>query len=321
MQALLDLLADGFFHSGEELGEKLGISRAAVWKKIKHLEELGLRLDSVRGKGYRLASGIELLDTAKIAAHLKPELVDNVLLHCDPVVRSTNDWVQQCEQENPGRWNICLAECQTSGRGRRGRSWQSPFGSSIYYSMIWHVRQGVASLEGLSLAVGLALVRTVEAFGGKGVQLKWPNDVLWQGRKLAGVLLEISGDPTGECKVVIGMGVNGRLFPEDRQQIDQPVADLHEILPVRASRNEVIARLTNTLIPMLETFGQSGFAAFQQEWSRYDAFVGRQVVLSTATDAICGEALGVEVDGGLKIRTANGIQIFKGGELSLRALL
>ncbi len=321
MRALLGFLSDGYFHSGEELGEKLGISRAAVWKKLKQLEELGLKLDSVRGKGYRLSSGIELLDKNYICSQLNSDFKENVAIHCEPVVASTNDWVQQCEAENPGMWNICLAECQTAGRGRRGRTWQSPFGTNIYFSMIWHVRQGVASLEGLSLAIGLALVRTLKSFGGEGVQLKWPNDVLWHGKKLAGVLLEISGDPTGECKVVIGIGINGRLFPDDRENIDQPAADLSEVLPIRATRNEVVAGLINTTIPMLQLFGREGFPAFHYEWNQYDAFAGSQVVLSTATEAICGESMGVETDGGLKIKTASGIQVFKGGELSLRPLL
>ncbi|KEQ13963.1 hypothetical protein GZ78_25270 [Endozoicomonas numazuensis] len=318
MDKLLGLLADGQFHSGEELGEHLGVSRAAVWKKLKTLEELGLALDSVRGKGYRLGSGIELLDSVKVQSYLDADVDSKVDVHTCFITESTNDLVRAQGAASGGVTRFCLAEHQTSGRGRRGRIWASPFGSTVSLSALWQNGEGTASLEGLSLAVGLAVVKALETLGARDLKLKWPNDVLWQGKKLCGVLLEVYGDPTGECEVVIGMGINVRLSEEQLKSIGQPAVDLFRVCDKSVSRNAVAGQLINTLTHLLDGFGQGGFRLFREQWCEYDAFRGKEVTLMASTRSVTGRCMGVDEQGGLLLETSSGIHVFNGGEVSLR---
>ena len=320
MEKLLSLLADRALHSGEEIGEQLGISRAAVWKKIKGLEEFGLQLDSVRGKGYRLASGVELLNSDTICSALDKAVLDSVSLHTCLVTESTNDLVcALAEQSSDNKMPFCTAEHQTHGRGRRGRVWSTPFGGTICLSALWRLGEGTASLEGLSLAVGLAVLKALEACGTKDLGLKWPNDILWQGRKLAGVLLEVHGDPTGECEVVIGVGVNIKLSEEQLAAIDQPAVDLTTICGKSISRNRVISAMINALYHMLEGYRLGGFFLFRDQWSQYDAFAGQRITLDASGKKVSGRSLGVNEQGGIILETDQGSRVFHGGEVSLRA--
>ncbi len=318
MQKLLELLSDGQFHSGEELGEKLGISRAAIWKKLKSLEELGLTLDSVRGRGYRFGAGIELLNHSHIMSAIEQDLAGKVDLHTTLTTGSTNDWVRELGPLPADKVRYCLAEHQSGGRGRRGRVWKSPLGSAISLSALWNSAEGTASLEGLSLAVGLAVVKALETVGARDLKLKWPNDVLWKGKKLCGILLEVTGDPTGECQVTIGIGVNIHLSDEHMEAIDQPATDLHRICSKAVSRNLVVGQLVNSLSHLLDGFSQGGFALFRDQWCEYDAFKGDQVKLVSATRTVSGRCLGVNQLGGLMLETESGVMVFNGGEVSLR---
>lgn len=319
LEKLLHLLSDKALHSGEEIGEVLGISRAAVWKKLKGLEEKGLLLESVRGQGYRLQEGIELLDEQAIYQALDPQVQTQVSLHCALVTGSTNDLVR----ERAGTWpdrrlHFCTAEHQTAGRGRRGRHWVTPFGGSICLSLLWQVGSGTAPLEGLSLAVGLAVVRALASCGVEGLGLKWPNDVLYQGKKLCGILLEVHGDPTGECEVAMGIGINVRLSSEQLTCIDQPAIDLYSLCQEPVSRNRVIAALINTLVPLLAAFQTDGFARFQADWNRYDVFQGQPVALDAGGQPVHGCAQGVNHQGALLLKTTAGVLVFHGGEVSLK---
>ncbi|MCL6270016.1 bifunctional biotin--[acetyl-CoA-carboxylase] ligase/biotin operon repressor BirA [Sansalvadorimonas sp. 2012CJ34-2] len=319
MENLLRLLADGRFHSGEELGSELGVSRAAVWKKLKALSALGLELDAVRGKGYRLPGNIELLNRNIIRESLPDDMRKSVGVQVELCTRSTNDDVRKLSAASEP-WQVCMAEHQSHGRGRRGRTWQSPFGASLYFSMLWRVDGGLAALEGLSLAVGLAVVKTLESFGANGLKLKWPNDVLGNNKKLAGVLLEISGDPTGSCEVVIGIGINLALNRSQLETIDQPATDVREMVGLSVSKNELAGRLTSTLIDMLKTFKEYGFTPYRDEWMSRDAFSGQKVVLNIGGNKVTGVEAGVGENGALLLKTADGIQSFSGGEISVRKL-
>ncbi len=319
MEKLLALLSDREFHSGEEMGQLLGISRAAVWKKIKGLQDKGLQLESVRGKGYRLEKGIELFDEKAIRAGLEKDVRRKISLHSCVMTSSTNDLVQEvCKKHSNKKLHFCLAEYQTTGRGRRGRRWFTPFGSNICLSLMWQLGDGTASLEGLSLAAGLAVLKALESCGIKGLELKWPNDVLWQGKKVCGVLLEAHGDPTGDCNVVIGVGVNVRLSDEQLASIGQPAVDLYRIYGGRVSRNQVASELINTICHMLEGYREGGFPLFREQWSHYDAFLGQMVSLDASGQQVTGRSLGVNEQGGLLLETESGRMVFHGGEVSLR---
>lgn len=315
-EALIQLLADGQFHSGEELGELLGVSRAAVWKQLQKLAPLGLELESVKGRGYRLPGGLELFDPEKIAAALP----DNrkalaATLEIFPRTESTNNEAARRILQGGAHRYCCVAEQQLAGRGRRGRPWLSPFGRNLYFSKVWEFDDGAAALSGLSLSVGLAVLRALQGLGVSGLGLKWPNDVLLDGRKLAGILLEMQGDPAGQCQVVIGIGVNLDMRYSDVSAIGQPWSDLSAY---GLSRNRVLAALLVSLAEVMEEFVAAGFGAHREQWGRYDVFAGDEVAVQLGGNWQYGRALGVEADGALVVEVGGERRLFHGGEVSLR---
>ncbi|WP_308363845.1 MULTISPECIES: bifunctional biotin--[acetyl-CoA-carboxylase] ligase/biotin operon repressor BirA [unclassified Microbulbifer] len=318
LRPVLDLLADGEVHSGESLGAVLGVSRAAVWKQLKKLEAYGIPLESVKGRGYRLPGGLDLLVAEGIEARLAPRtqalLGELILLDR---VDSTNAQILARLEKGRGHGAVMFAEQQTAGRGRRGRSWASPFGGGINFSIGWQFNGGVQLLEGLSLAVGVALTRALAEFGVPDIRLKWPNDVWCRGRKLAGVLLELSGDLTDRCAVVVGVGLNVGLPEASGENIDQPWIDLNRVHP-GIGRNELAASLLNRLLPLLETYPVEGFAAYREAWQQLDQFSGRSVRIVSARQEWTGVDRGVDDTGALILETDGGLKRFYGGEVSLR---
>ncbi len=320
LDSLLQVLADGAFHSGEELGESLGVSRSAVWKQLKKLESLGVRCHSVRGRGYRLPGGLDLLNEARIKQGLSADALRQLRrISLNLTSDSTNSEAMQAAQQGDAQGCLYLAERQTAGRGRRGRTWVSPFARNLYFSLVWPFSGGVASLEGLSLAVGVALARALDRYGVPTVQLKWPNDLLFEGRKLAGILLEMTGEPGGACQVVIGVGVNVQMPDEVAQAIDQPWIDLQRAGVVDIDRNALLAQIVEELLQVLAVFTRDGFAPFVEEWQQRNAHAGRDVVLETGAHRFRGRCVGVDGAGALLLDTAEGRRTFHGGELSLRA--
>lgn len=318
---LLEILTDGEFHSGEELGEELGISRAAVWKQLQKIESvLSLRFESIKGRGYRLPDGLELLSREQIVEKIPPGY--SRLLYIERQIDSTNRFALDLARAGAGRGCVVLAEQQLAGRGRRGRAWVSPFARNIYCSIVWEFDSGAAALEGLSLAVGVGVVRALSMSGVRGVALKWPNDVLYDQRKLAGILIEMSGDVSGRCQVVVGVGVNVSMASSpDVERIDQPWVDASTVAGRAVSRNELAANLVVQLLRVLEQFERDGFRGFQGDWAALDCFYGRSVSVHLGDGAIHGVAAGVDDSGALIIDTDVGRQWFYGGEVSLRALV
>lgn len=311
-QTLITLLSDGQFHSGEQLGEQLGISRAAVSKHMAALKELGLDLFSLTGKGYRLAVPMALYDEAQLQA-----LAPMAPVHCFPVIDSTNQYLlERVNQLSSGE--SCLAECQTAGRGRRGKPWVSPFGCQLILSMYWRLEQGMAAAMGLSLAVGVAVVQALESLGYPGVELKWPNDLYYQGRKLAGILVEMSGSAGASCHLVIGVGLNLAMPSREGERIDQAWSELRHIQPELVDRNLLAGRVLDHLQQAMLTFEQSGLASFVADWNRLDHFAGRPVRLLMGEQEIRGVARGIDDRGALRLETVEGIKFYLGGEISLR---
>ena len=322
VQALLKVMADGQYHSGEALGELLGVSRTAVWKHLQKFEGLGLPLESIKGKGYRIPAGIELIDEDYILSALNAA-ANSFLTELDVQhsVDSTNTMAMQRLLAGSAHGYVCCAEHQAQGRGRRGRTWVSPFGQSLYLSAVVEFSEGAAALEGLSLAVGVALVRAMRDVAVADVGLKWPNDVLRDDKKVAGILLEMTGDPAGHCQVVVGVGVNVALTADLSDVVDQPWTDLVSANP-NLSRNEFAAVLLNHLLPLLQSFHQVGFSAYRDEWESMSLHTGRLVGLHTAGETVVeGELLGVTQSGALRLRVNGSEQQFSGGEVSLRPVL
>ena len=316
LNQLLHLLADGHFHSGTDLGQHLNMTRAAVWKQLKGVEALGVKLHRVRGRGYRISGGLDLLDVEAIQRQL-PVLSPpfNVQLHMS--LPSTNLTLMQSQQQGYIHAQVVLAEVQTSGRGRLGRQWQSPFGKNIALSLGWNFAGGASALEGLSLVVGLALAQALADLGVQGIQLKWPNDVLVAGKKLAGILLEMRGDATGPCHVVIGIGLNVHLTHDEI--IDQPWVSLKQ-LGYDLSRNDIVAQILLRLNRHLHRFVQHGFAAVRDEWQHYHCYQDQRVQLLLSGRIIEGMCLGVDLVGGLMVEHGGVVKTYSGGEVSLRPM-
>ena len=316
LRQLLALLADGQFHSGDELGQALGVSRAAVWKQLKKLEDLDIPCSSVKGKGYRLQDAIELLDDDALRSHVTYPIDKlDILLDTD----STNTYLFKQASEHMGKRYAVLAEKQTSGRGRRGRTWVSPFGKNIYLSLLVTIPGQVAELEGFSLLVAVAVERALVELGIDGVGLKWPNDVYLDGRKLAGLLLESSQSQPNYCQVVIGVGLNLSLSDTDAEKIEQPWAALKQYKP-DLSRNQIAGVLLNQLLWAVNEFQREGFAPWISYWAERDVFYRKEVMLSSVNERRQGIVKGVNRKGELLLQTERGIEVVVAGELSVRSV-
>ena len=316
---LIQLLADGAFHSGESLGEHLGISRAAVWKQIRALNDLGLDIHAVRGRGYRLLSALELLDQENIQQTISASYSD-CLESCEVMqtLDSTSDHLRRTViPVQAGRAHACLAEQQQAGRGRRGRQWVSPYGANLYLSLAWGFDDVPGSLSGLSLAAGVAVIRALNAIGVPDAGLKWPNDILLHGGKLAGILVDLAGEITGPCSVIIGVGVNMKMPAQAASNIDQRWSDLSDYQG-KVSRNKLAVVLLNELLAMLHEFSQHGLSGFLDEWRRYDAIAGQAVSLHTGQGMIQGTVCGIDEQGGLQVKSQGKINSYHSGEISVR---
>jgi BirA family biotin operon repressor/biotin-[acetyl-CoA-carboxylase] ligase len=316
---ILDILKDGNFHSGGSLGEQLGVSRTAIWKQLQKLEDMGLPVESVKGTGYRVANGLELLAKTSIVKHLcnaKAQIPRRIEILKS--VDSTNKYLHEQTDADYSK-AVVFAERQTSGRGRRGKAWVSPFAANIYMSILWDFEQGAQALEGLSLGVGVAVRRALVELGIGNVGLKWPNDIYIGDKKLGGILLEMIGDPAGQCSVIVGVGINVAMPSKNTVDIDQPWTDLNSESAMPVSRNKLAANLTDHIFQLLDSFEVIGFGHYRDEWQDADAFKGRQGTIQTPRDAISGTIVGVDNRGAVQLRLPNGeVQSFIGGELSLR---
>lgn len=313
MQTLLRLLRDGEFHSGEDLGALLGISRSAVWKKLQQLEaETGIEIHKVRGRGYRLAHSLSLLDRDRLGGLGGA----NWFVHAYDAIDSTNAEAMRLVDRGDPLPLLVLAERQIAGRGRRGRKWVSPFAENLYYSLALRIDGGMRQLEGLSLLVGLAVVKMLREMGVDNAGLKWPNDILVGNRKLAGVLLELTGDPADVCHVVIGIGINVNMRAAN--EVDQLWTSMVLETGHHQDRNQVAISLSRNLDAYLALHLEKGFSAFRDEWEANHLWQGKPVTLLAGVNSIDGIVMGVDPVGALRLLVADQVKTFSGGELSLR---
>ncbi|MBV1887650.1 MAG: bifunctional biotin--[acetyl-CoA-carboxylase] ligase/biotin operon repressor BirA, partial [Parvibaculaceae bacterium] len=312
---IVDLLGDGEFVSGVLLGQSLGVSRTAVWKHLAKLEAWGVPIEKSKGRGYRIKDGMELLHDQQILDGIPVntrQLLDGIQVL--DTTESTNNVVRAEIEKGTPQGFVCLAERQTSGRGRHGRQWVSPFGRNLYMSLSWHFEEGAAALEGLSLAVGVCVARVIESFGVSNVGLKWPNDILLGQKKVGGVLLEMMGDPVGRCQVIVGVGIN--LGMTEGTAIDQPWADLNSHSQI--SRNQLASALLSELLPMLDSYAVTGFKAHHAMWEKFDSHRDSSIKLITPRMTIRGLGRGVTPTGAIQIEVDGVIEAYSGGEISLR---
>jgi BirA family biotin operon repressor/biotin-[acetyl-CoA-carboxylase] ligase len=314
---LLNLLSDGEFHSGEALGASMGVSRMAVWKHLKALREMGIDLTVLRGKGYRLPYSLELLERERILAAATVSGIEGIDVFLE--VDSTNNWLREQALKGAPSGTVCVSEMQSAGRGRRGRSWVSPFAANLYLSLLWRSASGAAALGGLSLVTGIAVLRALRSFGIEDAGLKWPNDILAADAKLAGILIDVLGESNGPCAVIVGIGVNVSMPRDAVAAIDQPWTDLQQLTgDTSISRNDLAARLLDEVMPAIEAFDAAGLQPFLDEWRRYDLVSGREVDLLLPNERITGTACGIDGGGALLVDTTSGRRRFASGEVSVR---
>jgi BirA family biotin operon repressor/biotin-[acetyl-CoA-carboxylase] ligase len=318
---LLRLLADGALHSGEELAAALDISRAAVWKRLQQLEDWGIAHEARAGSGYRLEAPMDLLDPAQIERSL-PTAARALLRHLEvhESLASTNDRLLAADDLPPGRFDACLAEYQSAGRGRRGRQWVAPFGSGICLSVSWSFQDAPAALGALSLAAGVAVLRALGRSGFTGLTLKWPNEIVHGDAKLGGILVDLRGEAAGPANVVVGVGINVRLPRAARERLAADGVQAVDLasLGTPPSRSELAAVLIVELVQALVEFGARGLAAFADEWAHADALAGRPVRVLQREQPIEGIARGVDGDGALLLEIEGRRRRILSGEVSVR---
>ena len=317
---LLQQLADGRFHSGQRIAAALGVTRTAVWKQVQRLEsELGIRVDAVRGRGYRLATPLELLDTDHVRAELGSDSEKALQsLRLLATTTSTNAEANRDLPQISNRAKVWLAEHQTEGRGRRGRPWVSTFGENLYLSLAWRFELPMSELAGLSLVAGVVVAEVLAKLGLVGHRLKWPNDVLVDNRKLAGILVEVAGEAGGPAAAVIGIGINFHLPDGVGSRIDQPWIDLRQADAGHISRNGLAGRLIDELIVACSLFAGERLAPFIDRWQAFDALRGKPVWILRGTEPIKGVYRGIAPSGAVVIENHAGRSEHHAGEISLR---
>lgn len=318
MIRVIELLADGNFHSGQRIGEEIGVSRTAISQYIKDVQALGLDVFRITGKGYRLAQAIELLERNVIEAGVATP--SSAPINLERIVTSTNDVMR--ERLQAGRefkaGEVLLAEAQTAGRGRRGKQWYSPFATNLYLSMYWPLRQGMSAAMGLSIVIGVLLAEAVREAGVSNVTLKWPNDVLVSNKKLAGILIDLEGQVIDDAHAIIGVGVNLSMPEWLATPIDQAWTDLQSELSTKLNRNDWVASLIARLRTGLQDFDSQGLAPFIERWLEFDDLLNRNVTLTMGNKKINGVAKGITEDGALCVEIEGAIKHFHAGEVSLR---
>lgn len=308
---LISILADAEFHSGEQLGERLGMSRAAINKHIQTLRDWGVDVFTVPGKGYSLPEPIQLLDEEQIARQIEHGRV-TVL----PVIDSTNQYLLDRLSELQSG-DACVAEYQQAGRGRRGRKWFSPFGSNLYLSMYWRLEQGPAAAIGLSLVIGIVIAEVLQSLGADKVRVKWPNDLYLQDRKLSGILVELTGKTGDAAQIVSGAGINLMMRRVESDVVNQGWISLQEA-GISIDRNQLAACLIKELRAGFKLFENEGLAPYLGRWEKLDNFLNRPVKLIIGDKEIFGISRGIDAQGALLLEQEGVIKPWIGGEISLR---
>lgn len=316
-EQLIQLLADGHFISGQYLGNKLGVSRAAISNQIKVLTEMGLDIYSVTGKGYKLSQPIILLSVKEITKNLQMLGSSNPIeLHS--IIDSTNSYLLRKIPNQITAGQVCIAEYQQKGRGRRGRTWQSPFASHLYLSLYWPLEQGMSAVMGLSLVVAVAISDALQNFTHEKIQLKWPNDIYLQGKKVAGILIELEGAAQDAGHCVIGVGINVQMPNKSAKKIDQPWTDLNSFCEEPLDRNLLSALIIHSIMQRLKQHQEFGLSSILDEWLKLDCFLGKPVKVITGSNEKTGIYQGVNEQGALLLQSKDKLEVLYGGEISLR---
>ncbi len=310
LSGVVKILSDREFHDGTDIGNQLGITRAAVWKVIKKLEAYHIPINSVKGRGYSLQDDLLLLDKRIIKKNLEQKRIPIDILE---TVDSTNDYLKSTSSDGPIR--VCLAEHQTAGRGRFNRTWHSPFGQNLYFSLRYRFEKDLCELQGLSIAIGTLLIEAIESSFNMSdkLMLKWPNDIYCNGAKLAGSLVEIQAESNGYCSMVLGIGVNVNML-----EMPKSWTSVRKINQTYNDRNILCANLANLLLDKLNNYDAEQLPHYRKLWQARDFLLNKSIKLKAHTNTIQGNVLGLDKQGRLKLKLKNGhICSFSSGDTSL----
>jgi BirA family biotin operon repressor/biotin-[acetyl-CoA-carboxylase] ligase len=303
---LVELLGDGEYHNGTDIGRHLGVSRAAVWKLVKKLELYNVPFVCTKGKGYRLEVPLALLNADKMKSLLHHHSATKVVVL--EKTSSTNDYLKSVSKNNKDII-ACFAEAQTAGKGRLQRQWYSPFAENIYLSLLYPFEKDMSELGGLSLVIALAICDALESvvdLGEKKLSVKWPNDILIDGCKLAGILIEIEAESNGLCQLIIGIGINVNMRKAFKKDIDQNWVSLLKMTNQTIDRNLIGSKVIDVLIDYIEEFSSTGLTGFKKEWQKRDCLAGGVVSVVSGSNKVSGACLGINTQGHLKIKTKKG---------------
>lgn len=305
---IVDCLNDGKCHSGNAIGEQLKVSRTAIWKQINQLVEMGLKIKRIPQTGYQLNQPFIPLQETLIRQHLQQSLMNREMdFHIFAEIDSTNRYLK--DLQNTHAVIICCAEGQTQGRGRFGRNWESPFGENIYLSSRWELNCCPSKLSGLSLVISLSILESLKNNHiHQDIRIKWPNDLLWEAKKLCGILIELTAETNGYAHIIIGIGLNVNTPTQQQPLADKPWCSLYELTGVHFDRNKLIADLLQDLAKNLEIFLQHGFGIFRERWQQYDYLDGQYITVSQARGSISGYASGVTDQGQLCLIDDKGVE-------------
>lgn len=316
--SVLRQLSSSEFRSGEAIAHQLGVSRGSVWQALQDLEQHEIRIFRMPGRGYRLAETVHWLDGDEIRNALG-DYRHLIQLEVVEIADSSNSILMQKAALGAEHGSCLAIELQTRGRGRRGRTWHTNLGGGLTFSLLWRFNRGASALSGLSLAVGVGIMRALEQAGIHDTRLKWPNDILHNEQKLAGILIELQGDMLGPSTAVIGIGLNLKLSGHARTSIDQAATDIASILPGQPNRNHLLALILNHLCDVLQQFETEGFCRLREEWNKHHFYQDRPVrMLLPDGNEYLGIVTGVAEDGALLVQGAEGERRFTAGEISMR---
>jgi BirA family transcriptional regulator, biotin operon repressor / biotin---[acetyl-CoA-carboxylase] ligase len=320
--SVLRLLSDGEFHSIEQLAWSFKVYPSRISHVLQDIEGIGVVIQKTHDHRYRWQNPINWIDANKILGYLHKVKLNFYFVVLNSVDSTNRFLLDQTFSNNMPLHNIPVVttELQTQGRGRLGRPWYSGLGDSLTFSLLWRFDCSARRLSGLSLVIGVAIIRALKHLGIEKLALKWPNDVLFGFRKLAGILIELNNDKRTGSAVVIGIGLNVHLSPLIKENIDQPFVDLFAMTGKALNRNLLLAALLTELATVLKDFNHFGFDFFRNEWISYHAYEGKFISL-TLPDGSTKKGIvdGVECDGSIRLKVASGKTCsFNSGELTLR---
>lgn len=319
---IIEYLKDAKFHSGAELAKNLRVGRTTVWKAIQYLRSLGVSIDAVRSRGYKLTQPLELLDKNKILSEIT-DAAQKQIYQFDvlPAVASTNDYLLAQIAYGQKPFSICLSESQTQGKGRQGKIWQSPFGRNLYLSL-YGCFNAAQNISGFSLTIATTILNTIEQFCPlpEGLGIKWPNDLMYRAAKIGGILIETQTNPSqmaeGMMHVVVGIGLNFDM--QGFEQEDKRWTDLKSVLGQSLARNLFAGKLINALITDFALFDQFGFDHFYPQWERFDLLKHKQIEISTPLSKEQGQYRGINKRGELLVEVAGALKALTYGNVSIK---